>query len=1613
MAVTVPEWADVLLDLIGVSWPNVDEDAYRDMADALREFAEDLEDDGQLANNHVQRLISSGYGEALDALNGHWGKVKDKHIKDIASAARTIAGALDTAATAIEGMKLAAIVQLGYLAGEAGIALSLIPVTGGLSMLFGAAAMRATQEVVKRLIKEGAEEAVGYIVSAMTEPAVAALESLAADLVVQLGATALGVQDGVDLNQAKQAGTDGFKEGVQGSKDAMNLASAGGGGGGGAGGKGGPGKGFHIEHGEHDFASTQLNGVSVNMRGKTAGKLSKAKTAHGRTRGRDSIAEVIDPVADKAMDALEKAVKTMGDHVGQTLPKAVKQISTDHKSNDDDIRARLAKERGQVSDGGQDKGGGPNGKRRPEQDTRTKPNSAQDAKDEPRRHGVSLDKTVCEGDPVDIATGEMLLPLTDLALPGVLPLVLRRTHASEYRYGHWFGRSWASTLDERIELDPVAGGAVWAREDGSLLVYPRLPLPDGETVLPLEGDRLPLVHGGQDGDETTYLVLDPHSGLTRSFTGSPYRSSPAFWLSGLSDRNDNRVSFARRPDGAPTTVTHSGGYTVQLTADVSRVTALVLRTPEGPVTVLTYGYDDQGDLDAVTNSSGMPLRFTYDPDGRITSWTDRNDSNFRYVYDAAGRVVRTIGPDGYLSSSFAYDVHAETGDRITRYTNSLGATTVYHLNNHLQVTSKTDPLGSTTRQTWDTHDRLLSRTDPLGHTTMYEYGTSGNRTAISLPDGHRSLVQYDDAGLPITVTGHEGAVWRLAHDECGNRTSVADPAGVVTSYTYDAGGGLTAVTDGLGRTMHVECNPAGLPVALTQPSGVVSRNERDAFGRPVVVTDEQGRTTRLRWTTEGKLAGRIGPDGAEEAWVYDGEGNCTSHRDASGAVSRFEYTHFDLPAVRVEPDGARYEFHYDTERRLVRVDNPQGRSWAYEHDAAGRLISETDFDARSIGYTYDKAGRLSSRTNGAGQTIRFDRDLLGRVVGKDVEGAVTRFSYDLAGRLTRAAGPGAELSYRRDVMGRVLAETCNGRTLTFGYDELGRPTQRTTPTGMTSTWEHGPAGWSRLTAASGHSVVFEHDTAGRETSRHIEGVATLDHVWDAADRLLGQRAVTRAGTVQSRRYGYRAGGGVTSVEDQFSGTRWFDLDPVGRVTAVHARGWTERYTYDESGNLTEASWPARHPGREVSGARRYDGTRVDRAGDVHYEYDAQGRTVLRRLSRTAEPGGDVWRYEWDAEDRLTVAVTPDGSRWQYRYDPLGRRVSKRGLAADGDRILEQTDFTWDGDTLVEQVSCGPANSTQTSITWDYRGFHPIAQTERKCLVGAPQEEIDRRFFAVVTDLVGTPTELVGEDGTIAWRARGTLWGITAWNADATACTPLRFPGQYFDAESGLHYNVHRYYDPGTARYLTSDPLGIVPTPNPNTYVTNPHILVDPLGLAPCEERGDPAGRPPEYPSVVLGVNPPSGILMEYLNDHGHPAATTFNGRQFANVEAGTPVWMTNVMGAVADPRVDLHITLDGMPGAENTPESIAKAFDTAVERGKPYGTGEGQKNPPEGYGTAWEMSVVARNVAAFKAGQEDGIDYGGRSWDSISWYSDNEKIENVPEPKSVQPPEPPGKNSRR
>ncbi len=177
------------------------------------------------------------------------------------------------------------------------------------------------------------------------------------------------------------------------------------------------------------------------------------------------------------------------------------------------------------------------------------------------------------GDPVDVATGEMLLPQTDLELPGALPLVLRRTHFSSCSIGRSFGQSWMSTLDECVQLD--AEGVVFAGADGVRLVYP---VPQaGAAVLPRVGARWPLKWDGRPDGVLT--VTDPDTGVVRSFETPVESRTPGAVLvpvASWSDRNGHRIDVERDQHGTPTALRHSGGYFVAVDTLGPRVTALRL-----------------------------------------------------------------------------------------------------------------------------------------------------------------------------------------------------------------------------------------------------------------------------------------------------------------------------------------------------------------------------------------------------------------------------------------------------------------------------------------------------------------------------------------------------------------------------------------------------------------------------------------------------------------------------------------------------------------------------------------------------------------------------------------------------------------------------------------------------------------------------------------------------------------------------------------------------------------------------------------------------------------------------------------------------------------------------
>ncbi|MEU4918768.1 putative T7SS-secreted protein [Streptomyces parvus] len=1036
-------------------------------------------------------------------------------------------------------------------------------------------------------------------------------------------------------------------------------------------------------------------------------------------------------------------------------------------------------------------------------------------------------------DPVDLASGRMFLPQTDVRLPGVLPLTFTRRFESGYTAGRFFGPSWSSTVDERLEID--AHGVIHVTADGLLITYPH-PLP-GLPTHPESGTSRNSLSRDESGD---YTLTDSDTRLTKYFS-APHGTEPGqdgtAWLFQITDRNDNAISIDRTDDGTPQELVHSAGYRLSLTSTETGITVLSVRDETGAaIPIRSYGYTC-GDLTTVTKPSGATLTFIYDDRGRITAWIDSNNHRYDYTYDNSDRVIAQGGEGGHLQMTLAYsDPDTATGHRTTSLTTARGHTTRYLVGRGSHILSTTDPLGHTTRFTHDARGRLLTLTDPLGRATTHQYDGEGRQIAVLHPDGSEERIVFDQLGLPTQYTAQDGARWLQEFDDRGNRTAVTDPMGNTTRYTYDAAGFLTGKTDPLGAVTSIRCNASGQPVAVTDAVGATTRYQRDLLGRPVRITDALGATTVLEWSADGELAGRTTPDGSKESWAYDGEGNCTRHVDALGRESHFEYTHFDLLSASRSPDGASFEFQHDGELNLTQVRNTLGSVWSYTRDPAGRLVSETDFDGRTLTYESDAAGQVVTRTNPLGESITYERDACGRVTRKDAAGAVTTFSYDRAGRLLHAAGPESELLYQYNRIGRVKAEIADGRVTTYAYDALGRRTERMTPTGQRTRYAYDSS--DRLTEliSGSRTIAFTHDLAGRELTRAIGPELTFDSAWDDAGRLVAQHIFRGEDTVNRRSYTYDADDRLTAVDDTLRGMSRFTLDAAGRVVSVTADRWAENYAYDADGNQTSASWTASHPGQEATGPRSYTGTEIIHAGAIRFEHDALGRVTVRRKTRLSR-SPDTWRYTWDVEDRLTSVTTPDDITWLYRYDPLGRRTSKVRLSDTGDPTGEEIRFSWDGTTLCEQTTLSPALPRPVTLTWDHDGIRPLAQTERILSSNTRQDVIDERFFAIATDLIGTPTELIDETGNVGWQSRATLWGSTTWPRDSTTYTPLRFPGQYYDPESGLHYNHHRHYDPQTARYLTADPLGLSPAPNPRTYVHNPHTWSDPLGLGPCPRGG--------------------------------------------------------------------------------------------------------------------------------------------------------------------------------
>ncbi|WP_315866605.1 RHS repeat-associated core domain-containing protein [Pseudomonas sp. JV414] len=1030
----------------------------------------------------------------------------------------------------------------------------------------------------------------------------------------------------------------------------------------------------------------------------------------------------------------------------------------------------------------------------------------------------SADKTATNKCPVSMVTGEELLTLTDGALDGLLSFDftrLYRTSAAEIDCGLGFG--WSHSLAHRLEID--GDQVIWIDHENR------------RTPFPLPNHERPAIHNSLSraaiylGDEPEELILAQAGEELRFYHFHNGR------LTAISDAYDNRLRVTRDRQQRIQRLDNGAGRALLLRYDRAHLIAvdyqrfvpaqtLAEATWHTEQTLVSYRYDECAQLIEASNAAGESERYDYDDRHVILQRQLAGGASFFWAWERSGKAARCIRHWASFAQMDACYVWDDQGT-VTVH-NVDGSQEVYVHDDRARLVRKVELNGGEQLKAYDDNGRLVAEQDPLGAVTEYRYDDVGRLVALIPPEDEPAAYEYRNGFLHARYRGK--AVWKYQRNAQGDVTEATDPDGQVTHYHYDEQGRLLSIRyPDTSRHVFV-WNALGQLVEETLPDGGQRKFSYDALGRQTIRQDEHGAVTQYQWDAIGRLIQTILPTGATRGFSYNAYGKITAERDELGRVTRYEYADdLHLVSRRINPDGTQLKYRYDNAQLLLtEIENESGEHYRLDYTPNGLIRQETGFDGRRTAYAYDLNGHLLEKTefgdDGSQLVTAYQRDSAGRLLLKTLpDGIKVEYHYDSLGRLISVDDSHDHpLEFEYDQQDRLITEHQGWGTLRYGYDACGQLNRLRLPDGSKLDYHHAKGGALTAIDLNGTRLTTHQFAFGREQQRQ-QGQLTSQYHYDEQGRLQAHAINQQSSPLYMRHYGYAVNGNLATIADSRHGQRSYYYDALNRLTRVrHTRDDpAETFAHDPAGNLLMQDRP---------GPAAVKGNRLLMQGDRHYDYDAFGNLIRERRGTAQKL---VTEYRYDCQHRLVDVTTPDGRCSSYRYDAFGRRIAK---TVDG----KTTEFFWQGDHLVAESS----REHYRSYLYEPGSFRPLAMLDGK----GPKKACP---FYYQLDHLGTPQELTGYSGEIVWSAKYNAYGkVThlAFGGGEQLEQPLRFQGQYFDAESGLHYNRHRYYNPDIGRYLTPDPIKLAGGLNQYQYTPNPTGWVDPLGLSTCP-GGDGCEKP--------------------------------------------------------------------------------------------------------------------------------------------------------------------------
>jgi RHS repeat-associated protein len=497
-------------------------------------------------------------------------------------------------------------------------------------------------------------------------------------------------------------------------------------------------------------------------------------------------------------------------------------------------------------------------------------------------------------------------------------------------------------------------------------------------------------------------------------------------------------------------------------------------------------------------------------------------------------------------------------------------------------------------------------------------------------------------------------------------------------------------------------------------------------------------------------------------------------------------------------------YAYDAGDNVQQVTDPRGLITSYTYDGLGLRWQQVSPDTGTTSFSYDGNGHLVSMTRADGSQTTYGYDGIGRRTSVSAGGVIQTMTYDTCthgiGRLCSTADATGTTSYTYSpegwLTGRGFSINSTAYSLGYAYNALGQVTTVVYPDGNQAlyTYAYGVVSsvqiqvgstvsnaatdviyqpndlaMAQWTSGNGLSNSLTYDADGRLTSINVPNTQSLGVTYDVANRVVG------------------IANGVDSAM-----TQSFGYDAMSRLNSVYSGADNESFQYDANGNrisqiLNGASatvTPSTSNNQIVS---------LTGGTNVTYGHDAKGNL-------TTVSGAPTFTY--DAFNRLNSAGGAS-----YYVGPDGQRLRKMIGGAS---------------TYFAPDSLGPLMAENPGAGWsDYVWLNGR-------LIG---RIVGGQLQAIHVDQVGRPEVMTDAAKNIVWRARNFAFDRTVTITNGTPLN-LGFPGQYYDAESGLWNNGFRDYSPALGGYVESDPMGLAAGINTYTYVgANPIASIDAWGLA--------------------------------------------------------------------------------------------------------------------------------------------------------------------------------------